>query len=104
LMHRHLDVIRLMHAIYYGPPQGAPFFDFDRPLLRLHDMVRRIIRQGVRAGEFHGKAEPMCLGVLGALNECVDLQLVHPHLAVDAAGFAEVLDVVLRGMTRKGRR
>src|SRR5512141_2402589 len=31
LMQEHLEVIRLMHSIYYGPPQGAPFFDFDSP-------------------------------------------------------------------------
>src|SRR5512135_427678 len=25
----NLDVARVMYSIYYGPPQGAPFVDFD---------------------------------------------------------------------------
>jgi len=101
---RHSDVVRLMHAIYYGPPQGAPFFDFDRALFRFHDMVGKIVRQGVRSGEFRGNPEAMTLAVLGACNECIDLELVHPEMAVDGAGFGRVIDVVLRGMERKDGR
>jgi AcrR family transcriptional regulator len=104
LMQRHLDVVRLMHSFYYGPPQGAPFFDFDRALFRFHDMVGKIVRQGVRSGEFRGNPEAMTLAVLGACNECIDLELVHPEMAVDGAGFGRVIDVVLRGMERKDGR
>jgi len=102
--HEHLDAVRLMHSIYYGPPQGAPFFDFDQALFRFHDMVGKIVRQGVRSGEFRGNPEAMTLAVLGACNECIDLELVHPEIAVDGAGFGRVLDVVLRGMERKDGR
>jgi TetR/AcrR family transcriptional regulator len=104
LSHEHLDAVRLMHFIYYGLPQGAPSFDFDRVLLRLHDMVRKIVRQGVRSGEFRGNPEAMTLAVLGACNECIDLELVHPEMGVDRAGFGRVIDVVLRGMERKDGR
>jgi TetR/AcrR family transcriptional regulator len=98
---RHSDVVRLMHAIYYGPPQGAPFFDFDKALLRLHDGVARMVRQGKRAGEFRGSADAMSLAVLGAMNECIDLELTHPEMAVGGAGLGKVLDVVFRGMKGK---
>ena len=101
LFHRHLDVVRLMHSIYYGPPQGAPAFDFDRAVFRLHDTVLKLVRQGQKAGEFQGDAQAMTLALLGACNECIDLELVHPRMAVDAAGFGRVLDVVLRGMRKK---
>jgi len=104
LSHEHLDAVRLMHSIFYGPPQGAPFFDFDRVLFRLHDIVRKIVRQGVRSGEFRGSPEAMTLAVLGACNECIDLELVHPEMGVDGAGFGRVIDVVLRGMEGKGGR
>lgn len=103
VLDRHADLVRLMHAIVYGPPHAAPSFDFDRPLTRLHDGVREIIRQGLRSGEFRGSAEAMTLAALGALNECVDLALVRPEMAVDRAGFGKVLNVVLHGMKRKKR-
>ena len=104
LSHKHLDVVRLMHSFYYGPPQGAPFYDFDSALFRFHDMVGSIVRQGVRAGEFRGNAEAMTLAVLGACNECIDLALVHPERGVDKAGFERVLDVVLQGMKKRNDR
>ena len=104
IFERHSDAVRVMHAIYYGPPQGAPFFDFDRALFRLHDGVLRLVRQGKREGEFRGSADAMALAVLGALNECIDLELTHPKLAVGAPGFGKVLDVVFRGMKGKDGR
>jgi TetR/AcrR family transcriptional regulator len=104
IFRRHTDVVRMMHAIYYGPPQGAPFFDFDSALHRLEDAVSAIIRQGLRTGEFAGNAGAMMRAVLGVCNECVDLELTHPEKAVGRAGFLKVLDVVLRGMKRKNGR
>jgi AcrR family transcriptional regulator len=101
---RHSDVVRLMHAIDFGPPQGAPFFDFDKALLRLHDGVARLVREGKRTGEFRGNVDAMALAVLGALNECIDLELTHPEMAVGRAGFGKVLDVVFRGMKGKDAR
>lgn len=101
LFRRHTDAVRLMHAIYYGPPQGAPFFDFDRALFLVEEGVTAIVRQGQRAGEFRGDAAAMTRAVLGVCNECVDLELVHPEKPVGKAGFLRTLDVVFRGM--KGR-
>jgi TetR/AcrR family transcriptional regulator len=104
IFRRHTDVIRLMHAIYYGPPQGAPFFDFDKALFRLEDGVSKIVRQGLRAGEFHGDAGAMTRAVLGVCNECIDLDLVQPERTVGEAGFRRTLDVVFRGMKRTSGR
>jgi AcrR family transcriptional regulator len=104
IFRRHTDVVRVMHAIYYGPPQGAPFFDFDSALNRLEDGVLAIIRQGLRTGEFAGDTGAMMRAVLGVCNECIDLELAHPEKAVGKAGFLRVLDVVLRGMKRKNGR
>ena len=101
IFRKHTDAVRLMHAIVYGPPQGAPFFDFDRALLLVEDGVARIIGQGLRAGEFRGDAGAMTRAVLGVCNECIDLELVRPGRLVGRAGFLRTLDVVLRGM--KGR-
>jgi AcrR family transcriptional regulator len=104
MFRKHTDAVRLMHAIVYGPPQGAPFFDFDRDLRLVEEGVARIIGQGRRAGEFRGDAGAMTRAVLGVCNECIDLELVRPGRPVGRAGFRRTLDVVLRGMRgRDGR-
>jgi AcrR family transcriptional regulator len=104
IFRRHTDAVRVMHAIYYGPPQGAPYFDFDRALFRVEDSVSKIVRQGLDAGEFEGDAAAMTRAVLGVCNECIDIELAHPEKAVGEAGLLESLDVVLRGMKREGGR
>src|SRR6266542_2916452 len=42
---QQLNVARLMYAIYYGPPQGAPVFDFEAYHLKLHELVRDMVEE-----------------------------------------------------------
>ena len=51
LFMENIKVARLTYSIYYGPPQGAPFFDFDALHLRLQEVVRSLIKKGIRQGE-----------------------------------------------------
>jgi AcrR family transcriptional regulator len=100
MMKTHLDIIRIMHAAYYGPPQGAPRFDFDVFHTRFREATRRIVEAGVRAGELRrGDAEGQTWAVVGALNICIELQLCHPELAADPRElFDRILDVIMRGV------
>jgi len=50
LFKRNLPVIRVMYAIYYGPPQGAPFLDFDRLHLAFQNLLKRLLVEGREAG------------------------------------------------------
>ena len=101
IFRRHTDAVRVMNAIYYGPPQGAPSFDFDRALFRVQEAVLRMVGQGIEAGEFEGDAAAMARAVLGVCNECIDIELAHPEKAVGKDGLLRSLDVVLRGMKRE---
>ncbi|MCX5824237.1 MAG: TetR family transcriptional regulator [Deltaproteobacteria bacterium] len=46
------DFIRLMHAVYFGPPGEAPYFDFDAYHQRYHDLITRFLEEGIERGEF----------------------------------------------------
>jgi AcrR family transcriptional regulator len=99
----HLQTARLMYSICYGPPQGAPFFDFDSYHLKFHDVIRRVIREGIRRGEFKkGKVEDMMWAVVGAVNVVMEVQLCHPEMKMDRRDLARILGWILRGIgTRK---
>jgi len=99
-MQRKIDIVRIMHAAYYGPPQGAPQFDFDVFHTRFREAVLRIVTAGVRAGELRrGDAEGQTWAVVGALNICVEIQLCHPELAAEPRGlFERIFDVIMRGV------
>lgn len=100
-----IEVARLMYAVYYGPPQGAPFFDFDPYHRRFQEVVRKIVAEGIESGEFRkGSADEMAWAVIGAVNVALELQLCRPERGIGADGLERVLDVIFRGMAAETAR
>lgn len=103
LMVEHLDVIRIMDSIYYGPPQGAPFFDFEAIHTMLDGAILTLVNEGIRSGEFRrGNPEDITWALLGAISVVKDLNLCHPELGMGREGLARVVRVVLHGVLAKG--
>ncbi len=106
LFMEHVKVARVMYSIYYGPQQGAPFFDFDSYHLKFQEAVRRLIQEGIRKGEFRkGNAEDMTWAILGAINVAIEVHLGHTELELGREGLARVLRLIFQGISaEKGRR
>jgi AcrR family transcriptional regulator len=101
----HIGVARLMYAIYYGPPQGAPFFDFEAYHLKFRNAVRRLVDEGMRSGEFRrGNAEDMTWALIGAVNVAMEAQLCHSELGLDRNRLDRVLDVIFAGIATGNRK
>jgi AcrR family transcriptional regulator len=95
----HLALVRLMHAMYYGPPQGAPYFDFDA----VHQMVLQativLVEEGVREGSLRpDDATDVAWVILGVTSTCMDLQLCHADIAPGRVGLQRLLGLVLAGL------
>ena len=92
-------------SIYYGPHQGAPFFDFDSYHLKFQEAVRRLIQEGIRKGEFRkGNPEDMTWAILGAINVAMEVHLGHIELELGREGLARVLKLIFQGISaEKGR-
>jgi AcrR family transcriptional regulator len=100
LFMENIEVAKLMYSIYYGPPQGAPFFDFDRYHLKFHDAIRRLVREGIRQGEFQeGSAEDMMWAIIGAVNVAMEVQLCHPEMGLDRRRLGRILKIIFRGIS-----
>lgn len=92
----HLDTARLMYSIYYGPPQGAPFFDFDGHHVKLQDTVRILVDKGVGSGEFREvDGHDVMWIVIGALNVAMEEQLCRARPGIDRAGLSRILALIL---------
>ncbi|HWU37309.1 MAG TPA: TetR/AcrR family transcriptional regulator, partial [Candidatus Acidoferrum sp.] len=106
LFREHLQVARAMYAIYYGPPQGAPFFDFDAYHMKFREGVRQLIEEGIRKGEFRkGNPEEMAWAIIGAINVVMEVHLTHPEWGLGSEGLARVLKLIFQGISaEKGRR
>jgi AcrR family transcriptional regulator len=96
----NVKVVRLIHAIFYGPPQGAPpcfrpetFHDL------FHEAIARLVREGIRSGEFGGTGEDiMAYAIEGVFNFTIDLELAPPGRSIGMEGLRGVLDVIFAGM------
>ena len=96
----NVKVVRLIHAIFYGPPQGAPpcfrpetFHDL------FHEAIVRLVREGIRSGEFGGTGEDiMAYAIEGVFNFTIDLELAPPGRSIGMEGLRGVLDVIFAGM------
>lgn len=106
LMATNMAIVRIMHAAYYGPPQGAPRFDFDVFHTRFREAVFALVAAGARRGELRSRdQESQAWAVIGALNVCIELQLCHPELVFDPrALFRRIFDTTLRGIAAPRRK
>lgn len=106
LVLEYLEGARLMYAIYYGPPQGAPFFDFDAYHRDFQQTTRELVEEGVRRGELRGEnVEDMLWVIIGAFNVAMEEQLCgRPDRppGVDRKGLQRMLLLILRGLTADG--
>jgi len=106
LFMENVKVARVMYSIYYGPHQGAPFFDFVSYHLKFQEAVRGLIQEGIGKGEFRkGNPEDMTWAILGAINVAMEVHLGHPELQLGREGLARVLKLIFQGISaEKGRR
>lgn len=95
----HIEVARIMHSIYYGPPQGAPFIDFDAMHISFQDAVRELLRGGIRGGEFKAvDVEAAMWAIVGAVNVSMESELCHPENAPGRKGLRKVMELILDGI------
>lgn len=100
----HLPLVRLMYAIYYGPPQGAPPFDFDATHEMVQDLIAKVVREGIASGEFKPIAvEEAMWAIIGTLNIAMEVDLCHPEQSLGRKGLARLLNTVFDGMAVPAR-
>ena len=101
----NLDAARVMYSIYYGPPQGAPFVDFDAYHHRFQEATLQVLQKGIRDGEFRRvDLHDAMWAHIGAVNVAMEVELSHPPQSLGRDGVRRVLETVLEGiaMKRKG--
>jgi TetR/AcrR family transcriptional regulator len=94
-----LDFIRLMHAVYFGPPGEAPYFDFDAYHQRYHDLIARFMEEGIEKGEFRsGNAGDMAWVILGTVEIAIEDQICCQASRIDRDTLTRLLDLVFDGL------
>ena len=67
-----IRTVRLMYSIYYGPHQGAPFFDFEIYHQKYQEAIRALVEEGVRKKEFRAENPEDMTWVIIGRDQCGD--------------------------------
>ena len=105
LIMQHLDVMRVLDGFYYGPPQGAPFFDFEAIHQRFIEMLTGLVHEGVESGEFR-RADPedLAWALVGPFEVARGMSLCHPEADFGRARLARLLRVVFDGVRAESEK
>ncbi len=97
----HMDVVRIIYSIYFGPPQGAPPFPHEIFFDEMLAIIRRMVRDGIDAGELRKVDEADATWVIiSGLNSVMEEQLCRDFPRVDREGLVRMLDLILNGFSR----
>lgn len=96
--------VRMMNAVFWGPAQGAPPFDFEVFHEKLKAVIAEIAAEGIAAGDLRA-ADPgdVTLALMGVLSFNIDLTLAHPELGLGQDGLRRTLDLVFAGLAAPTR-
>jgi len=76
------DLYKMIHGLIYGPPQGAPGYDFPKYQRHMFDAVKRIYTNGLTPGEAKPVDEDeVAFLVLSLIDFSLNMNQVLPELA-----------------------
>jgi TetR/AcrR family transcriptional regulator len=97
----HLPMVRLIYSIYFGTPQGAPYYDLDKMHDRMLAVVDSLVSVGIATNELRPHpVRAVTWVVISTLNTAMEEQLCRLAPRLDRAGLAGMLDLVFDGIAR----
>lgn len=76
------SLYKMIHRLLYGPPQGAPPYDFFRFQADMFSAVKRIYLEGLAAGEVKkADADEIAFLVLSLIDFCLNSDNIAPEVA-----------------------
>jgi AcrR family transcriptional regulator len=98
--HENLHAVRLAYSIYFGPPQGAPFIDFNRFFDRTLEIVDALIAEGIESGELSPvDRKTLSWALVGSHNTILEEQICRSVPRMDCDALVKVLNMILAGVT-----
>ncbi len=99
----NIKTMKIMHAMMFGPPQGAPFVDFNAVYWAFHQAVEAMVKEGMHNGEMlPGDPKNVTWVLMGTVHLAMEMALCQPEKALDRQGLREVLEVNHRAFWARG--
>jgi AcrR family transcriptional regulator len=79
---KYHSLYKMIHSLIYGPPQGAPEYDFPSYQRHMFDAVKKIYSEGLSSGEIRQVDEDeVAFLVLSLIDFSLNMNSVLPELA-----------------------
>jgi AcrR family transcriptional regulator len=76
------NLYKMIHGLIFGPPQGAPDYDFTRYHRHMINAIEKIYETGVAGGEVKKTVDgEVVYLVLSLIDFCLHMDQVQPHLS-----------------------
>ena len=76
------SLYHMIIGLIYGPPQGAPDYDFSKFQVMIFNAVKQIYAEGLTAGEVvEADADEVAFLVLSLIDYCLNVEKIRPELA-----------------------
>jgi AcrR family transcriptional regulator len=96
---QNVSAARFMNAVLWGPPQGAPPFDFRAFHDAIHAAVGRLVEEGIARRELRPDVPAeVAQTFIAVLSFSMDVHLVYPESSAGTAGLRRTLDILFRGI------
>jgi AcrR family transcriptional regulator len=96
----HQGLYAMIHGLIYGPPQGAPEYDFPNYHRQMFEAVKQICIEGLSSGDItKADADEVAFLVLSLIDFSLNLEKLQPELA-DAQRPERLLRLAFRGLGR----
>ena len=97
----HVWVARMICGIFYGPAQGAPFFDFVTRHALFPQAIRKIVDDGIAAGELKTQdPQDMTMGIVGLIWMVLDNEICQRPYAPGREGMTRILSLFFEGIEK----
>ena len=97
----HQSFYKMIHGLIFGPPQGAPNYDFSRYHRHMIDVIRKIFNTGLADGEVKKiNADDVAYLVLSLIDFCLHVDQVQPQ-ASDPQRAERLMRLAFQGVDQR---
>jgi TetR/AcrR family transcriptional regulator len=103
LYSNNLEKAKLLNAVYYGPPQGTPFINFEAYHNKLLDAISKLVDKGISSDEFRElNVQDVTLAIAGVFHIAMDMMLCQtPGITIRQNTLSQVLNIIFQGILKK---
>jgi AcrR family transcriptional regulator len=98
------DLLRMIHHLLFGPPQGAPKYDSEQYHRRMVDAIKAIYVEGIASGEAaESDPEDVALVVISLIDFSLHMEQLYPE-SLDPGRPERLLRLAFRGIGETGAK